>query len=86
MCFFKNYAVLIVVNTAVAAINKALLNCFKGSIKVYKLGNFANILEEDCIERLTLEFLCTFNPPRLLPAVLRLKVSVPIILLRNINP
>ena len=71
-------------NNNVCNINKRLLNLFPGDPKLYM--SIDRVVKEDEVVDYPIEFLNSINLPGLTDHMIELKVGVPIILLRNLDP
>ena len=71
-------------NNNVCNINKRLLNLFPGDPKLYM--SIDRVVKEDEVVDYPIEFLNSINLPGLPDHMIELKVGVPIILLRNLDP
>ncbi|XP_055543432.1 uncharacterized protein LOC129728984 [Wyeomyia smithii] len=77
-------AILAPKNQDVNAINCSILDVIEGNEKTYK--SIDTVTNTDEVVNYPTEFLNSLELPGLPPHVLKLKVGVPIILLRNMNP
>ena len=84
--FFQHRCILSVRNDAVAEINDLLLDRFGGEESIFEAADVAEIDDGDRIDIPSAEFLASLNPASLPPSRLRLKVGVPVMLLRNLDP
>ncbi|XP_028074007.1 uncharacterized protein LOC114276414 [Camellia sinensis] len=87
--FLTERTILSTRNDDVSAINIATLNIFPGNTYTYLVAD--KMAEDDEIDhsitnRYPNEFLNSLDPPRLPAFMVKLKVSCPIMLLRNITP
>ncbi|XP_061394706.1 ATP-dependent DNA helicase pif1-like, partial [Musca vetustissima] len=77
-------ALLAAKNVDVNYINNIILNRIGGSIKTY--NSIDTVMEENDVVNYPIEFLNSLDLPGFPPHVLQLKIGVPIVLLRNIDP
>jgi ATP-dependent DNA helicase PIF1 len=77
-------AILAAKNTDVNGINSSILNEIPGEAKHYK--SVDTVINQDEVVNYPTEFLNSLDLPGMPPHNLTLKIGVPIILLRNINP
>ena len=84
--FFQNRCILSVRNDAVAEINDFMLGQFQGEKRVYLSADTAELDGVSEVFQPATETLQSFNPASLPPSKLCLKIGVPVILLRNLNP
>src|SRR3954447_2686570 len=82
-------AILTPKNTEVNIISDIIMNKLPGRIKIYPSADLADLTEGNHIQQPQIyspEFLRSLKIPDLPPGELKLKLGVPIILLRNLNP
>jgi len=77
-------AILAAKNSDVNGINSSILNEIPGEAKQYK--SVDTVMNQDEVVNYPTEFLNSLDLPGMPPHILTLKIGVPIILLRNINP
>jgi ATP-dependent DNA helicase PIF1 len=77
-------AILAAENNDVNAINSRMLNDIPGESTTY--GSIDTVINHDEVVNYPTEFLNSLHLPGMPPNILTLKIGVPIILLRNINP
>lgn len=77
-------AILTPTNKAVGALNDEAVKRFPGDEHVYASADSAG--NEEHAHAYPVEYLNTVEPPAFPPHLLRLKVGIPIMLLRNVNP
>ena len=82
--WLKERGILAPTNDTVGCLNSQLLEKIPGNVKVYK--SIDNTLEQNDAVNFPTEFLNSLDPSGLPSHELRLKVGVPIMLLRNLDP
>lgn len=77
-------AILAPTNDVVTELNDKILAQIPGEEKIYTAFN--SVMNQDDVVNYPIEFLNSLELPGVPPQVLKLKVGVPVILLRNLNP
>lgn len=85
--FFADRAILIVLNVSLKQFNNRILDCIPSDSRTYYATDKASTDEvgPDGFEEYPREYLRSIDVPGIAPSVLRLKVSSPIMLLRNLR-
>ncbi|PAA74298.1 hypothetical protein BOX15_Mlig024103g1 [Macrostomum lignano] len=82
--YFASRAILAPYNDSVDAINETCLGMFPGSLREYR--SIDSVADEDAATHFPPELLNQLDAPNFPIHLLRLKVGMPVVLLRNINP
>lgn len=82
--WFKERSILSPTNEQVDKVNNLIISKLDGQTRVYY--SIDTILQSEEAVHYPIEFLNSLNPPGFPPHKLMLKVGIPIILLRNLNP
>src|SRR5688572_4901322 len=87
--YIVNKAILTPKNINVNIISNIIMEKIPGEVILYPSADLVNLPEDSAVEQPQIyspEFLRSLNIPELPPGELKLKLGVPIILLRNLNP
>ena len=83
---FKGRVILSALNQSVTELNYIILSSFPGSLRTYDSIDSTDLNADGDIEELPVEHLQSIDLPSLPPSKLALKVSAPVMLLRNLCP